>query len=522
MFALIVAQPVAWSAVTEATDSESASAVTRECARSRASARANIYVVDASSLHAGGSTVLVDGQPFGVGPAGWQHSGAEALASEVFNSGGWLWAAYGGDYQAIADRLIEQAVASPDPGDSATPTQLGDTGWTEGGVSRRLGTVVCAYDKTADVRLLPIMANLVASLSGRRYYGPPYRQVHNHGLFSNLAIFDAGLVADEATWVDFAVGRMNAEAPLAFGKCGMMGEQASGYQVLNHQLWTEAFNAIAGRGSGSSEVLSRAAAAIGALAAPDGHLEPIGDGFGSIDASAFPYLGPLWCPTGSKPLRTSGWAAAQMDTAFGASHHILRFGPAPAMHGHDDRGAMTWWVDFSGVETQVLSDRGIFDKSDMARLDRESAAANHSVLEIGRTAIEPVIGGTRRVHLNGSYVYVLKSGASGQRSRTVTFRSGSPVMSVVDKIRPPDAFRRSYIQHWQLASGWIPNGPNTATKGSLTLTITCVVNGADQPLVAKRVKQNIGFRQWVPAWDMQCRARSQGLMRISTTLRLTD
>ncbi|MSW86835.1 MAG: hypothetical protein F2826_08995 [Actinobacteria bacterium] len=299
----------------------------------------------------------------------------------------------------------------------------------------------------------------------------------------------------------------------------MMGEQASGYQVLNYELWKEALSAIAGRGSGASELLSKAAAAIGALAAPDGHIEPIGDGFGSFDASAFPYLGSLWCPTESGQLRTSGWAAAQMTTAYGASHHIVRFGPAPAMHGHDDRGSMTWWADFSGVETQVLSDRGMFDKSDLARLVRESAAANHSVLEIGRTATGQVIGGSRRVHSSGSYVYVLTSGRA--RSRSITFWSGSPVLSVVDKIQPPNSSRRFYIQHWQLASGWVPSGTNSATKGPLTLTITCLVNGVRHPLVAKSASQNIGFRQGVPAWDMQCRARSQGPMRISTTLRLT-
>ncbi|CAB4911826.1 unannotated protein [freshwater metagenome] len=516
---LIAVQPAASSAVAETTDAEVASAVARECARSIG--RGQILSVDSSSLDSGGSTVIVDGQTFAVGPAGWQHSGADALASAVFDSGGWLWAAYDVDYPAIADRLVEQAIASPDPGDDATHTQLLDTGWAESAMSRRLGTVVCAYDKTSDVRLLPIMTSLVAGLSGPRYYGPPYRQVHNHGLFANLAIFDAGLVVSEATWVDFAVGRIEAEAPLVFGDCGMMGEQASGYQVLNYQLWQEASSAIEGHGSGTTALLSQAAVAIGALAAPDGHIEPIGDGFGSFDASAFPYLGSLWCPTESGQLRASGWAAAQMITSYGASHHIVRFGPAPTMHGHDDRGSMTWWVDVSGVQTQVLSDRGVFDKSDRLRLEQESAAGNHSVLEIGRMALDRVVSATRHVYANDSYSYTLVSGTERKRTRSITFWSGSPVVSVVDKIQPPNSSRRFYIQHWQLASGWVPSGTNSATKGPLTLTITCLVNGVRHPLVAKSASENMGFRQGVPAWDMQCRAQAQAPMRISTTLRLT-
>jgi Heparinase II/III N-terminus len=79
---------------------------------------------------------------------------------------------------------------------------------------------------------------------GPRYYGPPYRPVHNHGLMANVRVLRAGVLRNVASWRTKAMDRMSAEAPLAWSSRGVSWEQSSIYHKVNIDLWDGAAAAI--------------------------------------------------------------------------------------------------------------------------------------------------------------------------------------------------------------------------------------------------------------------------------------
>lgn len=499
-----------------------ASSINVSCGRSRA--RGATFPVHAPDLTPGSAgTVTVDKETFDVGPEGWHHSRANSTVALVFDSGSWLWRVNRGAPQEVANRLVEQSTASPDPGDFVPARQLLNSGWTEGAVWARLSTVTCAYGLTGDTRLVAVMANLVNALSGRRYYGPPFHAVHNHGLFANLAIYNAGVVAANSDWMGLAQSRMMDESALVFGPCGMIDEQASSYEVKNYELWLTAKAILGDSAPGAlTESLDRARRAIGALVQPDGQLQVIGDGSNRDLGSTYAYEGPLWCPTLADFQHGSGWAAGRTSFPGGMTQHTLRFGPIARMHGHDDHGAPTWWVELNGASTAVLSDRGLFDKSTGPREAFERGPKAHSVLEISNTQMPGGTTGHRTLRADGGYDYTLGwHGRVHDRTRTVDFSGTSASLEVTDSVTRVSRGSHYYVQHWQLAPGWSPRGSNTAVKGRLTLRIQCLVNGVDTPLIAVPVRQTTGFRQDLPAWDMQCRTTKYGPTKIATTLRVS-
>jgi hypothetical protein len=492
----------------------------RACGRSASKGR--IFPVGTSQVFTGTDSVRIDSTDFALGSRGWTHFNVNPTVAMSFDSAGWLWDAYEADYSAVVDRLLEQGLASPDPGEAASHAARLDTGWGEGSITARLNTISCAFARTADVRLKLLAVALVNALKGPRYYGPPNAAVHNHGLFANFAIFDAGLLLEVPEWSTFASTRSARELPLVFSTCGMMAEQSSGYQYVNFQMWRNGISLMQIE-PGAKAPLLAARKALGALLTPDGHLEPIGDGWGSSTLSTrrFPYVGALWCPVHAGSPRGSGWAAAQIGFPKGLSQHVLRFGPIRATHGHEDNGATTWWVKLGGSEQQVLGDRGLFDKTDGFRLAFERSAASHSVLEVGGISNVGGSVATKAKASSGAIRYLVTWAKGVPRTRAVVFGATSARMLVVDRINPNDSRIHSYTQHWQLAPGWQPSGANTASLGAMKLTIHCLVNGVETPLSPQQILHNTDFRQDVLAWDMQCRASRAGSVTIRTTLQVS-
>jgi len=492
----------------------------RACGRSESKGR--LFPVDTSQVFASTDSVRIDSTVFALGLRGWTHFGVNPTVAMAFDSAGWLWDTYGTDYSAVVDRLLEQGNAVPDPGEGAGHLALLDSGWSEGSITARLNTVSCAFARTSDRRLEPLAVALEAALAGTRYYGPPNAAVHNHGLLANFAIFDAGQLFVVPQWSAFASNRAASELPLVFASCGMMAEQSSGYQYMNFQLWHDAISTMR-IVSGAKAPLVAARKALGALLTPDGHLEPIGDGWGSsiLSTRRFPYVGALWCPVHVGSLRGSGWAAAQVRFPGGLTQHVLRFGPSRAMHGHEDNGAMTWWVRLDGTAGQVLADRALFDKSDGFRLTFERSAASHSVLEVGGNSNAGGSVATKAIDRNGAIRYLLTWATEVPRTRAVVFGAASARIAVTDRMNPSDPQIHSYTQHWQLAPGWQPSGMNSASLGTLKLKFHCLVNGVETPISPQPVLQNIAFREDVLAWDMQCRTSLAGSVTINTTLQVS-
>ena len=387
------------------------------------------------------------------------------------------------DPETAVDVVVERDRALPDPGTSVSNAERKPWGWTQGQFRTRLDTVNCLYSLTGDERLVAVAERLVrANMDPKRYPGSPKLPAHNHGTMSNVTLVQSGRAFGRQEWIDFAVKRFAKDMPFVFEPCGMMREQSSTYQEHNLQLWTKAASLL-------DIALDVPARALGALVRPDGVLEAIGDG--QPDSGLVPNGESLWC-------RETGWAAGTVDGA----HFTLRFGPRVAFHGHRDRGGITWYA----LGTPVLSDRGLFSKDRGSRYSFAHSMAAHSVFEpVGSPRYDPETSAKR----NSPTEFALSDSGDGlTRDRQIDF--GATRLVVRDRGTGAD----EWIQHWQLAPGWVPTDSGAVNKGAgLVLSIDC------PRLRPVKVEAFTAWRTAVPAWDLQCRVRSdRDGARLSTTI----
>lgn len=276
--------------------------------------------------------------------------------------------------QGALSKIVAQALAfytdDPDPGTSTA-------GWDEGTSMRRLTALNCLYQLTADDRLVPAMAAEVAVLTGRRYYGPPYHKVHNHGLMANLAVLRAGRLLGRNAWISTALARMSTEVPLAFSRLGTTFEQSSAYQLVNVSLWQQAARAIEAAAPGSPVLpvirgLVDRAAAVGAwLTEPDGNIVLIGDadeqaGVTRPGATAHSFR------DDAAGLGVGRWSWSDPATTY----YTVRYGPPMRAHGQEDRGGVTWSP--RGVRVLVNSGRYTYDTTSHF-LPYQDGPAGHNV-----------------------------------------------------------------------------------------------------------------------------------------------
>ena len=297
-----------------------------------------------------------------------------------FHSMQWLVLAQQQGYPAI-DLLLEREKALPDPGSSASDQALKSTGWTEGAVRLRMGTVSCLYEWTGDERLIPVAERLVlASADPYRYRGLPLKKAHNHGTLANITLAETAKVFSRDDWWQLAIRRFSMDAADVFSECGMSFEQSAPYQLLNLELWQRSLRLLEDEGNRTAtvvrEALSRASLATLQLSRPDGVLEAIGDGndkqlsAASLGIDTAGADTRLWCAG-------RGWAANRSSWDDSATHYVLRFGPRVALHGHDDHGSMTWFSQ--GVP--VFADRGLYDKTRGDRYKWARSKAAHNTFE---------------------------------------------------------------------------------------------------------------------------------------------
>ena len=412
----------------------------------------------------------------------------------------------------VVDVLVERDAALPDPGFRAGGPALRETGWTPGIIRLRMGTVACVYAVTGDARLVTVMEHLVAAnLDPYRYRGAPLNKPHNQGTLANVALLEAARVFDRPEWREPAVRRFEADAGSVFGECGMTAEQSTTYHRLNVNLWRRSLAQVGAEvdaGLDMGAVVRRAALATWQLTRPDGVLEAIGTGnrvamtaadLGLADDTDMPTA--LWCPT-------LGWAANRSSWDDTATHYVLRFGPRPAAHGHEDRGALTWFAQ--GVP--VFSDRGVFDR---ARGDRwrwaQSAAAHSTFHGMGTTWRRPF-----------KAEYSAAEGADTYRVRTSYRRTSlervftiplaaddtESVLRVSDVGR--STYARQWYQRWQLDQSWTPLPRTTAwepaavhEESGLYLYGTCW-SGIYMRMSAARVETFPAWRSAVPAYALEC------------------
>ena len=235
------------------------------------------------------------------------------------------------------------------------------------------------------------------------------------------------------------------------------------YHRLNLNLWRRSLEAIGSQLDTAvdlGERLRAAALATWQLTRPDGVLDAVGTGnrsTASRDELGIDGTGDLptrlWCPD-------LGWAANRSTWDDTATHYVLRFGPAPALHGHEDRGALTWFAQ--GVP--VFADRGIFDRSRGERWEWARTAAAHSTFH--------GVGVRWKRSFTAEYA---RAGEVDAYRVATRFRQSALVRDFVIPMGADDtesvlqvsdtgtaAFPRQWYQRWQLAEGWQPLERTTA------------------------------------------------------------
>ena len=356
-----------------------------------------------------------------------------------------------GSTDPIAD--VAAALARhPDPG-SATPTALAKanaTGWDEGTNYSRERALNCIYALTSDDRLLPALAATVAANKDPvRYYGPPGKQVHNHGLLANLALIQTADLTHDPDLRAFAVARLTIAAPKAFSPFGFTYEQSTDYHDVNVRQWSNAA-AIMAADPAVPAATNRAIAAellaarriAGALIDPAGHTAAIGDSHPALVARPTPQR-TLVTRDDPGGVAVGRWSWTDRSTSWWA----VRYGPAQTMHGHQDHGSILW----STLGVPVLVDPGFstFNPADPLTTWQKSAAAHNVAVPVA----DPYVRTTSRMLL------LSRSG----RTDTFVVQNRSWQRAVVTTAVVDDARHRlsmtqrvnaNFATHLHLAPGW--------------------------------------------------------------------
>ena len=351
------------------------------------------------------------------------------------------------DQQEALRRVVNQVAAfhkqNPDP-------KTNSYGWDEGTALRRLETENCLWALTGNETLRRGMVADANVLLSKRYYGPPYAPVHNHGLMANLQLLKAGQHLGYASWRSTAINRMVKEAPQAFSRGGVSWEQSSMYQTVNANLWDKAAVALtdAKQTSAAASVAKTVRAARIAyqwMTEPDGKIVQIGDsdeypgGFGSLTT-----------PRSFRDSQT-GWIIGRWSwTDPKTVYYTVRTGPARRGHGQHDRGGGVTFTA-KGVRVLVGPGRYSYDLKDNYNAYQLSPQSHNVALPDGKRVTNA--GGTYSAFtIQGpAHAWTLKDKMFGiDHTRTVNVIRDSATMKISDSFPSSSLWR----QYWHLDPQW--------------------------------------------------------------------
>ncbi|MBV9097428.1 MAG: heparinase II/III family protein, partial [Frankiaceae bacterium] len=364
-------------------------------------------------------------------------------------------AANDGSTQSLAT-IVNQVVTfhqqNPDPRTSAY-------GWDEGTAQRRLQVEDCLYELTHDTHLVPGMAADVAVQLGPRFYGPPYRSVHNHGVMANLRIIRTGELLGRSNWVSIGLTRLRQEAPLAFSSAGTTWEQSSLYQQVNVNLWLAVADELAQHSAYATaaravrSITAKALRALSWMTEPDGNLVQIGDadrvaGYTSLfRAGAF--------RDDQAGYAIGRWSATDPRTTY----YTIRYGPPRRAHGHEDRGGLTWTT----LGTRVLVGPGRYDSNGSAwdRWRTSPRAQNVAIPATGTFAPNAPAALTGVMIQAPARAYRVVDGLYG-RKHTRNINVFGPAHRLV--VRDAFAGGTASRQYWNLDPAWrLVSAPTNGT-----------------------------------------------------------
>ncbi len=398
------------------------------------------------------------------------------LRTRAFHSAAWMIPDSPRDVGPAIDLFIEQSTDNPDPGSVQGSQALKVRGWIEGHVTWRLKIGLCLYRMAGAEdakRLLPALEQLIqANLDPYRYYGPPVRTAHNHGLMADRELLNAARTLNREDLVRKALQRLSLQQAQMYGPCGFMFEQASGYQRLHASLWNQILKRIP-EGSpslGIQDTIERINSAADSLAFPDGTIAVIGDGKSRVveDLSRVEESVRVMCPV-------TGWFSRRLVNDTLSQHVIARFGPATTMHGHADKGSLVWWVGQDQRGIPVVVDRGMGAKTRPRELADSRAVHSHAAFSWNDVAnaesqavVERMPGGMQRLRITGTPT------TRGGWERLIITSKSRATITIKDRVRSslPAGKAKSYLPldpAWKKTS---KAGVFVTAEGA-RLTVTC-------------------------------------------------
>lgn len=259
------------------------------------------------------------------------------------------------------DAAVRFHALSPDPG-GADLQRAAARGWDEGTVTRRQEALNCLYSLAPGARTGLVLRRLVAAnLDDRRYFGPPLREPHNHGLIANQALWSTGELLNDRAIVLRAVARLRRDFARSFSSQGVNIEGSAIYQFFLYPEWKRVATRLRASGAKAEAAamdarLAKVWLAARHLIAPDGQVSLIGDGFPDRN-------GLHLTPDPRAPLvlvDPSALFAARFSWSDVASPYVtMRLGRLRGAHGHDDFGSVTWFAKGN----PIIVDPGSYDYS---------------------------------------------------------------------------------------------------------------------------------------------------------------
>jgi hypothetical protein len=385
----------------------------------------------------------------------WQHPAVSDPAWQL-SFYGFMWlhplterAAQDGQEKSLAalvDQMVQFHKLHPDPGTSKL-------GWDEGASMRRLTAENCLYQKTQSKRLVAGMKADAKVLLGPRYYGPPYHQVHNHGVMANLSLLHAAALLGNKQWRLKATARLRAESTLAFSSKGVSLEQSSSYQVLNIRLWARAAEALVDAAPADPavrtlhQVLAKANRVLAWYTEPDRKLVMIGEsdeGAGTTRSKAQDRV----FRDDKAGLGVGRWSWSDPRTTY----YTVRYGPPMRAHGQQDRGGVTW----SALATRILVGPGRYTYDHSSKYyPYGKGPASHNVAYPTRGKLLS----SRSVKLRKLSYSSTRQAWQFSDSLFGTAHARSLLVDAkVHRLTATDAFGRttSFVQKWHLDPAWRP------------------------------------------------------------------
>lgn len=353
--------------------------------------------------------------------------------------------------ESLVDAVTSTLAWRPDTGDRT------DVVWSEGVNLRREQNLNCLYDVTRDARLVPVIeAVAAANLDPNRYYGPPQRLPHNHGLMANLALLHSADLLARSDLRDAAVERLRVAIDTSFTAQGVSIEQSTEYHREVVAMWSAAALEVRGIGGAGpvaladhiDVVVARARSAYQFLVAPDGYPVALGD----LQA---PRTTPVPQRYTSFVDSYAGVLSSRWSWVAPNDFWTMRFGPGRRMHGHFDRMSVVWWA----TGRPVVVDPGTATYTASAARTWSQSAVAHSTPVVRGGAYAPTVwvALTSFAHRIAADTAVVSGRLYGvAQTRRVT------VDPVHDRMDVLDIAARPVNQVWQLDTRWRLRGFNAA------------------------------------------------------------